>query len=287
MTPVVPPTPTPTFAPLEYGYVLGGQTKPFLDSVAPYTTFAHIESDVCPGVAPSNDCGPQMDSINGHGLRVFLSVNDILFRNNPDGTATLYPDYSARFSAFATASLLGLRISGVYSIYLVDAPTQRGVPFADLKKAADLVKSAFPSVLVSFAESHTALAGLQVPTTVDLFGFAVYGIGNPNFSAAFSGYYASVLSKRSAPQQRILLISDGWWAQSPHGDAGLTYTDMGFVAKNYGDFALAHSADVRAVAVFLWPNVFPPGTTRASIDLPQFVRDQQKAVGCLIAHKGC
>jgi hypothetical protein len=211
----------------------------------------------------------------GLGLDSLVILTGVFFEAAPHGPKTLRRDYLARWDALVTE--LQPLIRQVNAFFICDEPTRTNVSPQTLSMVAATVRRTFPTTTQAMTESRFNLSDLVVPADIDWLGLQYYGSPDINTDPAWNAAYQTLLSKRSRPDQMVLLIVDGWWSPDVHGKAGISPDGMAAVATSYGRFAMAHK-EISAAAVFIWPNVFGP-PVMASSDLPPVVRAAQEAVG--------
>jgi hypothetical protein len=238
---------------------------------------------------PGEDIGARLSLMQANGMLALLSVQALLFEGAPDpstGSGTrhrLRSDFQRRWSSFVRLNRLNGRAAAIGAFYLADEPTWNGISAADLRQAADLVKSTFPTTPIMLIEAAPAIGALVVPRSVDVIGFDQYGVAAPDADPAYLAHLAELKSRRSRPDQRLVVVMEGQWLPAYDGqgvDAGL----MATVAQRY--FALADSdPEVVAMVGYLWPGgVAGPGH-RGSRNLPPAVINEHVRLGKAITRK--
>ncbi len=194
-----------------------------------------------------------------NGMRALLSVQGVFFsyldRIDPSTgrLVVLYPDYMERWARFVAANQTVLDPDHVGTIYLVDEPFNAGIPYEELRAVADLVKATFPDIPASFVESWAFVGEMQVPPSIDWIGFDHYQTRDPYNDATYRGFLETLKSRRSRPDQKIVIVLDAHWtpfhAASAHGSA--LPPGMDDVARSYYRLASAEP-DVIAMIGYAW-----------------------------------
>ena len=117
-----------------------------------------------------------------------------------------------------------------------------------------------------------------MPTTIDYFGFDHYGIYDVSTDANYLAWLDTLESKRSAPNQKIILVFDEEWNAS-YWPGGWTSDSMETVLGNYYKLALADT-NVAALVGFTWPGIALGWLGARS--LPQHVINKSVQIGKLI-----
>ena len=148
---------------------------------------------------------------------------------------------------------------------------------------ADLVKATFPTTPIMLIEAAPAIGALVVPRSVDLIGFDQYGVAAPDADPAYRAHLAALKSRRSRPDQRLVVVMEGQWLPAYDGqgvDPGL----MATVAQRY--FALAESdPEVVAMVGYLWPGGVAGPSHRGTRNLPPGVIGEHLRLGKAITRK--
>jgi hypothetical protein len=238
---------------------------------------------------PGEDIGTRLSLMQSHGMLALLSVQALLFEGAPDASTgsgmryRLRADFQRRWASFVRLNRLNGRTAAIGAFYLADEPAWNGISAADLRQAADLVKATFPATPIMLIEAAPAIGALVVPRSVDLIGFDQYGVADPSTDPAYQARLAELKSRRSRPEQRLVVVMEGQWLPAYDGlgvDAGL----MATVAQRY--FALAdNDPEVLAMVAYLWPGgVAGPGH-RGSRNLPPAVISEHVRLGKAITRK--
>ena len=239
--------------------------------------------------APSDNIVSRLNIMSQNGMQAMLSVQAIFFAGTPDASVgsgtrfTLRSDYQARWSTFIQTNKLNQHASQIAAFYVADEPGWSGIPYQQLRAAADAVKASFPTVPTAIVEAPAALATLQVPTSIDWIGFDHYAIPNPETDPVFQAELALLKSKRSLPTQKILLVMDAQWFPF-YGDAGYPESYMSTIAISYYNIAQANP-DVIGIVGYAWPGGLDASGQKGTRELPQNVTDEHKRIGKLITGK--
>jgi hypothetical protein len=222
-----------------------------------------------------------------------LDIQDIFFEEDPsmmDNGKPVYgyndfdlrSDYVSRWSVFVNEKMALLTSDVIDTFYLADEPYHRNITYADLKKAAGLVKRTFPGMHIAVTESVTGgLELFSAPSEIDRVGFDVYGIKDPATSPLYLKALALLRSKLLS-NQNIFLVLDGMWSAGMHGGRGLTKEQMADVAQSYYRVA-QYTPRVYGMYIFTWRTFGEGGATLfGTKDLPLVVRDAHKAIGVQI-----
>lgn len=222
-------------------------------------------------------------------LKALLSVQSIFFIGRPDanqGSGTNYdihPQYQARWNIFVSDNNLSQNISAIAAFYVADEPVWNGITFSELKIAADAIKASFPAVPTATIEAPDGIRDLQVPLSIDWIGFDRYGVAKPDTDPEYLSELALIKSKRSRPDQKILLVMDAQWLPF-YGDAGYLPRRMKSVATRY--YSLAKSdPDIVGIIGYLWPSGFDHRNQLGARHLPVKVIDEHVRIGKLITGK--
>ena len=208
------------------------------------------------------------------GMFVYLANSNAPSGSNYD----LYPDYLTRWNTFKTTNASVLNSSQIEMIYVCDEPTWNGLTFGELDTICTTIKNDFPDIPLIFVEGWPTLSKVQVPTTVDWIGFDHYGIADVSTDTTYLAWLDTLKSKRSTPNQRIMLVFDNEW-NSSFWPAGWQPDTMEQVFEHYYDLAMADT-NIIGLAGFTWPGIAPGWLGARS--LPQNVIDKTAQIGQLI-----
>jgi hypothetical protein len=225
----------------------------------------------------------RVNLMNAHCMRPILSTSSVFLylanSNGPSGSNyDLYPDYLNRWNIFKTINASVLNAGQIEMIYVCDEPTWNGVTFGELDTICSTIHADFPNIPLIFVEAYTEVANVQVPTSVTWIGFDHYGIMDVSTDVNYLGWLHTLESRRSTPDQRIMLVFDdewnaGFWPQGWRADT------IEQVLSHYYDLALADT-NVIGLAGFTWPGIAPGWLGARS--LPQHVIDKTVQIGQLI-----
>lgn len=238
---------------------------------------------------PGEDIGARLALMQSNGMLALLSVQALLFEGAPDaGTGSgmryrLRADFQQRWSRFVQLNSLHSRAAAIGAFYLADEPAWNGIPAAELGAAADLVKSSFPTTPIMLIEAGPAIGALVVPRSVDVLGFDLYGVPDPDTNPAYRAHLDELKARRSRPDQRLVVVMEGQWLPAYDG-AGVDASVMATVAQRY--FALAESdPEVLAMVGYLWPGGVAGPQHRGSRNLPPAVIGEHVRIGRAITRK--
>ncbi|MBI3035757.1 hypothetical protein HYY71_05540 [Candidatus Woesearchaeota archaeon] len=265
----------------------------YITEVSPFTNIA----DICAS-QPWDNIESRINLMSQNDVKPIIFVQSIFFDSAQTGAqlntnvpfggsgkrSFLRSDYLNRWNTFVSNNNLNAYASKIQAFYLFDEPTWNGLQFDSLKTAADAIKAYFPTTPILIIEGWPSVRELRVPASVDWIGFDRYAVRNPMTDAAYQNEYAILKSKRSTPNQKIMIVMDGSWYASAHGAAGISQSDMAQVAANYYNLAQS-DPDVIAIGTFLWPNGLDPADRVGSRSLPQNVKDEHRRIGQLITGK--
>lgn len=241
-------------------------------------------------IAPEANIVPRLTAMAELEVTALLHLLDLLFEvvgtDAPSGVAyDLRPDYQERWNTFVSANDLVSNQGLINAFYVGEEPTWNGVTYDEMKEVSDYIKSQFPNVPILLVEAFPALNDLQVPESVDWVGFDHYFIKDPNTNDEYQNEWALLKSKRSRPDQKLIVIMDTHYIDWAHGDfGGIALNEMGTVAKNY--YQLAKSDDaVIGIIGYYWPNGFDIATSIGARGMPQVVKDVYVEIGQEISRK--
>lgn len=215
---------------------------------------------------------PRIDAMLALGVRPMLSIQHVLFETLPDTASpsgyrvSLRPDAGVRLSVLVQANSLDTRQADIAAIYLVDEPTWNGLSADDLMIASDLVQAALPDVPCVVIEAWPVVDALIVPESIDWIGFDRYTVFDPSTDRAWQNDLATLLSRRSSPHQRVVVVMESQWLPA-YGDLGVSPGMMGLVARNYAR-AAAQCPETIAIIGYTWPGGFEPAEQLGARNLP-------------------
>jgi hypothetical protein len=248
----------------------------------------------------------QLRSVNARGA---LFLDHVLFRKELVAASPcvdeqgpfvfrLRGNWRDRLGAFATANGQWISTDRTAFLVIFGEINNACVPMADVELAAVAVKQKWPVIptVIGFGRSPGAKPQpAYIPAAIDWVGFYKYGTYDPADPAhpynADDQYLVEyqALAAKLATHQKILLVFDGWWGEFLHSHlnshrgpgTGWPQWYLSNVAVNYERFARSE-ARVVGLLSFLWPST---PTLRGTVDLPQSVRDQHRAITCRMS--GC
>lgn len=297
-----------------FGYLAGADNPTDLSATAPYTNIAKTDANCA---SCTENLVTRVTAMNQQGVKAMVDLGTTLFYATcPAPTLpgdcyswALQPAYQASWNTFTQLNSAILTPASIASFYLMDEPTWRGVSAADLQKANDLVKGAFPTIPTSIVEAYLCLdpanpcrngnalviptSSLFVPThgqsNLDWVGFDVYDVFNPATDATYQKYVSQLKSLPSYYNQSTIYVEDGFWGwyydsqNIKHFDhVTVAECEMPLVQLNYYNAFVKDPKSI-ALVVFLWPNL--SSTEPGSQNLDQNVRDAQEQNGSHITGK--
>lgn len=239
-----------------FGYAASGDDLASITATGSFCNFVEVHE--------LGNAAATLAMARANKVKLVWYVEKVLWDGN-----RLFPDYAARWGAWRASNGIDAALGDTLGFYVVDEPTRKGMLPAEVEAATALVKSTYPVMPMIVIESGENLATFVVPSQADWIGFSTYGV-DPATDAEYATRYDTLLSKRSRPDQKTIVVLDGWWSQTPHGNNGLTPDGMATIAQHYSDFATARP-DVVAIAVFVWPPIPYPDPVITSVARPDWV----------------
>lgn len=239
-----------------FGYAASGDDPASIAATSGFTNFAEVHQ--------LGNAQATIAAAHAGKVKIVWYVEKVLWNGN-----RLFPDYAARWNAWRAANEIDAALPDTLAIYVVDEPTRKGMLPAEVASATALVKGTYPPLPTILVESGENLSTLVVPTMADWIGFSTYGV-DPATNAEYASRYNVLLSRRSRPDQRTIIVGDAWWSSVPHGANGLSQGGMGTIAQHYYDFAKARPEAI-ALALFVWPHIPYAYPSLTSIDRPDWV----------------
>lgn len=241
-------------------------------------------------VEPTDNIIGRLEEMDALGMKAvlhlhFLFYEEVGITSEKSGYRyDLRPDYKERWDLFSSTNNLSLNWSLIQAFYIGEEPFWNGIDYDELKAACDYLKETFPGVNVMVIEAYPEVENIQVPTSVDWLGFDHYFIKNPESSEILLNEYNTLKSKRSKPEQKMVLIMDSHFIQFAHGSSGIAKADMEGIATQY--FSLANNdEDVVAVMGYFWPSGFDAASAIGARDLPDQVKEEYVRIGKSITGK--
>ena len=160
--------------------------------------------------------------------------------------------------------------------YLVDEPTLRGLPLADVTAAATRIRRDYPGARTLMIEAYGGPTGPTIPAAVTYWGFDAYGIRDPAAEPRYTSYLDQAAA-RLRPGQSLVLVMDATYTPA-HRSAGLTEVDMADVARNY--LALARSrTDVSIMLAYSWAGGIDNQSEKGVRDMDPTVAAAHREIG--------
>ena len=163
--------------------------------------------------SPTDNIISRTQKMNSLCVKPLLSLQSIFFEyvdtNSISGVNyDLSADYVERWETFKAINNSILNENNIGAFYLVDEPYWTGVTYTEPSAVSDLLNTDYPDIPQFFVEAYLALEDLIIPETVDWVGFDKYGVYYPNLDVDYLNDLETLKSKRSTPQQKIVLIID-------------------------------------------------------------------------------
>jgi hypothetical protein len=301
-------TPALSFAEIRFwGYTgIAGPDGSRLSEVMSAGVRINLASIYFPEVWTATNLGPIMSSFQSAGVKASISLDDVLFiktyvsSSNCQDTGgpfvwRIRGNWQSRLANFVSQNGSYINPNTTWFIIVFSEVNNACLSLAQVQTAASAVKSYFPSVPTvmgyGFEGSYGQPAPASIPPAIDWVGFWNYGYFDPadpshpyNANSGFLTTYNDLLAKLS-PNQRIILVPDGFWAIHLHSHlnsengpgTGWPKWYLQYLALNYERFALSQPK-VIGMIVFSWPSALPDIT--GTKDLPQAIRDRHREIGC-------
>lgn len=261
------------------------QKSNYADEVHSFSNMADILV-----VNPTDDLTQRISNLADLDMCSVLHLNELFFEQvgttSPSGADyDLRVDYQQRWDQFVSVNQLMKEPGNICCFYIGEEPTWNGISFDELNSASNYVKAQFPDVPIMMVEAYPILDSLQVPTSVDWLGFDHYFIKDPTTNPEFQSEWSTILSKRSRPDQKMVLIMDSHYIPWAHGDFGnIELDEMKDVASNYYQLGLSEPS-VIAILGYHWPSGFEFSETIGARSMPLSVQDEYKRIGKEITGK--
>lgn len=239
---------------------------------------------------PAQDIGDNIDTVLSYDMKAVLHVSEIFFEQTGTGGSMsgviygLRSDFAARWDAFQALNPEVADVNETQCLYLGEEPTWNSISFADLKAASDYLEVTCPDVPIMVIEAYPVLDDLELPTSVDWYGFDHYFIPHPETSTVFATDLATIRSKKSASHQQIMLVMDAHYIPWAHGNFGIQEADMTGIAQEYHNLALENN-DVVGILGYHWPSGFEYTDAKGARELSQTTRDKYIEIGKSITGK--
>jgi hypothetical protein len=160
--------------------------------------------------------------------------------------------------------------------YLVDEPTLRGLPLANVTAAATRIRRDYPRARTMIIEAYGGPTGLTIPAAITYWGFDAYGIRDPAAEPRYTSYLDHAAA-RLRPGQSLVLVMDATYTPA-HRSAGLAEVDMADVARNY--LALARSrTDVSIMLAYSWAGGIDNQSEKGVRDMDPTVAAAHREIG--------
>jgi len=257
----------------------------YLDEVSAFTNMADILV-----AEPADNLVGRVQAMNTQGVKAMLHLHELFFYQT--GTSegvnsgliySLRIDYQQRWNDFKQINLSVLNSGSIACFYIGEEPAWNGISEADFTLATDYVKSTIADVKILTVEAYPALDIMYAPSSVDWIGFDHYFLPEPSSDATFIQEYQKLSSLRKV-NQKIILIMDSHWIKYFHGSAGISKSDMDFIARDY--YTLANSdTNVAGIIGYFWPGGFDNEKSLGARNLPDNVLEEYKKIGKQITGK--
>ena len=213
---------------------------------------------------------PRLRAANAQ-FRPILSI-EAAFDFAGSGEPTLWPQVR---DAIMTSRIDPSR----FIFHLVDEPTLRGFAPAAVSRAAQIVRTDFPTAEVMVIEACRIEGPPAVVPEVTLWGFDCYTFADPMADPTFMTFL-DLAQGQLAQGQRLVLVMDA--NHTPvHAAAGLTQDDMAAVARAYGRLALA-TPRLAGMIGYTWAGGIDNAQERGVRDMPAAVIAAHRDVGRML-----
>ncbi len=238
----------------------------YIDEVYPYSNVAGM----CVYTATTNIVS-RIATFASYGVAAVINVQPLLFGGTP---LALLAGASTNWSTFLSTNA-GWNLSNIAAIYVVDEPYLNGLSTSDFQAGVNIVKSSLPTIPAMFIESSANVSTMTVPTNIDYFGMDDFYIYGPTSSTWLTNY-STMVSKKSSPQQRIVMSMEGG---VPSGDyPPFPYSYFQTTLPAYQSFILSHPEIVMAT-VYIWPGGVGNAANLGVRDCPQEIINMYSAFG--------
>ncbi|MBA3705407.1 MAG: T9SS type A sorting domain-containing protein [Bacteroidetes bacterium] len=227
----------------------------------------------------------RVNLMNSKCVKPIVSFQSIFYQTidtiAPSGNhIALFTNYVARWNFFKTVNATILNSSKIGAFYVVDEPVWNGLSFYEFNAVCDMIKTDFPNIPLFFVEAKPALSSLKIPTTIDWIAFDDYGIFNPLTSISYNNDMDTLKSKRSNPNQKIVLVIDDQWMPY-YGAAGYSPDTIRYMVQNYYNLA-ASDTEIIGMIGYLWPGGLDDPGQLGVRDMPQSVINKNVEIGTMI-----
>lgn len=257
----------------------------YLDEVHAFSNLADILI-----YAPNQNISSNVNAMLTHDVKPYLHLNELFFEQTGTGGSmsgsiySLRSDYQQRWNTFLATNPFITSLDSMQCFYIGEEPTWNSISFNDLKLACDLVKQTAPQIPILVIEAYPAIGGLQLPTSVDWYGFDHYFIENPQTSQTFNDELQLIRTKQSDPNQKIVLVLDAHYIPSVHGAYGIQESQMTSIAHQYFQLANQH-LDVTGIIGYHWPSGFELSETIGARHLSNVTKTAYSEMGKSISGK--
>jgi hypothetical protein len=261
----------------------------------------------------STDLGSITSSFQAAGVSAAIFLDSVLYRKlqvpssscqDADGPFrwALRGNWQQRLARFVSRNGRYIDPSTTSFLVVFAEVNNLCLSLTDVQTGASAVRSYFPGIPTvmgyGFDGSLGRPAPAYIPAAIDWVGFFKYGYFDPanpahpwNADGGFLAAFDDLVSKLG-PDQRIILVPDGFWAVHLHSHlpskngpgTGWPKWYLEHLALRYESFALAQPKVVGMI-VFPWPSLPLAGIT-GTRDLPEGVRDRHREIGCRVVG-GC
>jgi hypothetical protein len=240
--------------------------------------------------AATDNIGPSVGLLNSRGQRAILVLDNLLFR--PDSTLSTpcgpnawrhRLDFQAKFDGWLALNSQTVVSAKVAILVINTEVNNRCISFASLDTVAQYVSSKTP--LIPVIAGFDGTNGAQplpsaIPASLNGLAFYRYHVLDPRTDATYQSQL-NHLKARMTPQQRLILVPDGYY-DSFHAADGWPKWYLGVLALNYAQLA-KNDPKVVGLVFFRWPGWTEFGETKLGVrDLPQSVRDRHREAACLL-----
>lgn len=234
---------------------------------------------------PEDNIIERVQLMNSLCVKPLLSVQAIFFEYvdtiAPSGVNyNLRDNYFERWNTFKDINTAIFNVDNIGAFYIADEPTWTGITFEELNIVCELIQNDFPEIPIAFVEAYPVINDLIVPSSADWIGFDKYGVYNPDEDIDYLADLSLLKSKRSSPEQKIIIIIDDQWLPI-YGWAGYAPADIEGMVQNYYELAASDTSIIGLIG-YLWAGGLDDPEQLGVRNLPQIVIDKNAEIGWMI-----
>jgi len=256
----------------------------YLDEVSSFSNIGDILV-----VTPTDNIDDRIRAFTEVEVKPLIHISELFFEqegnNAPSGiNYNLRPDYQSRWDQFTSINNTLNTQGNIACFYLGEEPTWNGISYADLKSASDYIKST-SDIPIMIIEAYPAIDQLQIPTSVDWYGFDHYFIKSPHTDATYLSEVDLIQSKQSRDNQRMILIMDSHYIPELHGaSANIELPEMQSIANSYYEIAKSDK-EILGIIGYFWPSGFDRSNAIGARNMPIKTIENFRRIGEEISGK--